>query len=182
MSNTVFKFSVKEIAVGWCDVEMIINDKVTNFNASYLGPNPLDSLIEACADFSDAYSDGEFHIRWLREPGSLYIGLKLDADQLLHLNIKLCSNERDDDVLEEWHETIPYDIFESAIIAEAFRVLKIYGIQGYRISWLNHTDFPLALLLSLVSKEHPTQQGDSYYTDIYSELKCLTNHLSSNYD
>jgi len=180
MEKSIFKFRVKEIAVGWCDVELIIHDNVINFCASYLGPNPLDSFIEACADFSDSYSDGEFNITWYEEPGSLHITLKLEENNFLHIDIKLCTYESDDDVIQEWHETIPYECFESAIIAESFRVLKTYGIQGYRMSWLSHTDFPIAPLLSLITKASPIQKGDTYYTDIDAELKCLMSHIHNN--
>ncbi len=152
MSNTVFKFCVKEIAVGWCDIEMIINGNVIKFVASYLGPNPLDSLIEACGDLSDSYSDDEYHITWLKEPGSMYIDMKLVNNKVLRLDIKQCSDESDKNVIQEWHETVPYDIFESVIIAEGFRVLNTYGLCGYHSSWSDHTDFPLSSLLRLTKK------------------------------
>ena len=180
MCNTLFRFFVKEIAVGWCDVEMIINDKVINFDASYVGPNPLDSLIEACADLSGPYSDGEFYVTWLKEPGSLHIALKLEDNKLLDLDIKLCSEESGNDVIQEWHETIPYDIFESAVVSEGFRILKMYGLCGYHSSWSKNIDFPLSALLRLTKKVALSQKGDSFYSDINTELECLSHYLPIN--
>lgn len=50
MEQNVFKFRVKELAHGSCDVKMLINDKEILFGAAYyLGENPISSLIKACS-------------------------------------------------------------------------------------------------------------------------------------
>ena len=41
MEKEVFKFTVKNLSFGWCRVVMLINDKRIEYNASYLGANPL---------------------------------------------------------------------------------------------------------------------------------------------
>ena len=45
MNNNEFRFLVQNLSYGWCRVNMLINDKEINFNACYLGPNPLASFI-----------------------------------------------------------------------------------------------------------------------------------------
>lgn len=57
-----FKFHVRDLAYGWCSVVMYINDKMIVFNASYLGPNPLASLIDACVDLIEEGYD--YYIKW----------------------------------------------------------------------------------------------------------------------
>ena len=46
MNNNEFRFRVQNLSYGWCRVNMLINDKEINFNAGYLGPKPLASLID----------------------------------------------------------------------------------------------------------------------------------------
>ena len=53
MGSYIFKFRVLNLSFGWCRVQMLINDKEIEYNASYLGPNPLNSFIDACAELND---------------------------------------------------------------------------------------------------------------------------------
>lgn len=170
MEKEVFKFHVQNLAVGWCRVIMLINDKEIYFNASYLGPNPLETLIDACADLME--EGGDYYIKWEKEPGTLKIDLNLDEKGQLHFDI---SNTDDD---EEVHETVSFDDFVSSVISEGFRVLNAFGLYGYRRSWQDHTDFPLTNLLRITGKCKELWQGDSCRTDISKEIECLQEYIA----
>ena len=50
MKKEVFNFHVQNLAYGWCRVLMRINNQEISFNGEFMGPNPLASFIEVCAD------------------------------------------------------------------------------------------------------------------------------------
>lgn len=64
-----FQLHIQHISFGWCDIEMQINNKQLYYRASYIGANPLSTLIEACLDFKK--EKGRYFIEWQDEPGTL---------------------------------------------------------------------------------------------------------------
>ncbi len=181
MKKEVFKIRVQEIAHGWSKIFMLINDKEVYFDAGYLTPEPLASLVEACwemvVDAETNYYDTHY-IEYHLEPGYMEMELQLDENNMLHLNIK----ETDDDdkkvVINEWHETIPFNDFAAALIYESFRVLNALGLYGYRCSWSKGTDFPLSVLLRIEGKIKPIENGESNITDISKELNFLQKYIN----
>lgn len=182
--SEVLKFRIKEIAYGWCRVQMLINDKEIEFDASCLGPNPLDTFIKACLKFLIAIEndevglDGKYNISWLTEPGELKIDLNLDNVHLLHLDILEVEEET---TYNEWHEIIPYQDFVSEVIREGYRVINTLGLYGYQCSWSDNLEFPLSSLLRISTTIKPQQLGDceSYITDVFREIECISQHLSN---
>lgn len=69
MNNNEFRFRVQNLSYGWCRVNMLINDKEINFNAGYLGPNPLASFIEICAEFLIDRDQEKLSTIWQAHPG-----------------------------------------------------------------------------------------------------------------
>lgn len=183
MAQGVFKFHVQNLSFGNCRVTMLINDKEIHYDASYIGDNPLATLIDACADLLDTsglayiYGDGRHFIEWQAEPGTLSIDLTLDKEGMLHFDI-VDDKDRNDIENPEWHEVIPFDAFLSAVMEEGFRVLNAFGLCGYRTSWCNDTDFPLTNLLRITGKCEELRKGDSFTTDIVKEIEVLQNHIS----
>lgn len=175
MKKDSFKFHVQNLSFGWCRVVMYINDKEIHYNASYLGANPIASLIEACLELY--FEKGKYYITWQAEPGILDITLDLKANNQLFIDII----DKDDDGntnSREWHEIVPFETFVSAIVSEGFRVLNAFGLYGYRCSWSDSTDFPLAALLRITNEVKCVLHGDSYNSDLSTEIKCLQEHLS----
>ena len=84
MEQSTFKFHIQNISFGWCRVLMLINDKEVWYNASYLGENPLETMIDACAYLME--EEGHYYISWQREPGTLKIELNL-VDDMLQIDI-----------------------------------------------------------------------------------------------
>lgn len=166
-----FKFHVRNLAFGWCRVVMNINDKMIEYNASYLGPNPLATLIDACVDLM--VDDGNYYITWQQEPGNLQIDLTL-VEKILYFDI---INHNGTDNEPEWHEKVPFEEFASAIQAEGFRILNAFGLYGYQRSWQDNTDFPLTNLLHLTGKCKEIWKGDSCTTSLKEEIDCLSSYI-----
>ena len=175
MENKAFKFHIQNLANGWCRVVMLINDKEIYFNAEYMGPNPLESLVGACAELMEM--SGQYHIKWIDKFMILRIDMELDESNMLHLGI-IDQREDGSEIYGEWHEVIPFEIFVSEIISEGFRVLYAFGLYGYRKSWQNHEDFPLTNLLRITGKCKEMWQGDSCCTNISKEIECLQEFIS----
>lgn len=179
MNNNGFHFRVQNLSYGWCRVKMLINDKEINFNAEYMGPNPLASFIEVCSEFMVSEYDHDLHTTWYDRFVKLDIKLHLDEQNLLHLDMTE-KHEDEEEIYNDWHETVPFNAFVSSIVSEAFRVLNAFGLYGYYCSWSDHVDFPLACLLRITDmiKTHKRDDCDSYFTDISKELDCIHEHLS----
>lgn len=176
MAKEVFKFHIQNLALGWCRVLMLINDKEVSFNAEYTGPNPLASLIDACADFLDG--ETKCNVKWLCHDNELIINLEIDNDNMLHLDItdqvrNLFVNDKGQEVYQEWHETIPLEDFFYSVVTESYRVLNAFGIYGYYRSWQDHVDFPLANLLRITGKIDELWKGDSCTSNISKEMECI---------
>jgi len=178
MDKGVYKFHVKSLSYGWCKAVMIINDKEISFNASYIGDNPLASFIDACASLKDKWD--EYHIVWEDEPGTLKIDLKLDNKDMLHFDITASDMwDENESVEKEWHEVIPFNAFETAIISEGYRVLNAFGLYGYRLAWLNDEDFPLTNLLHISGECEELWRERSSTSDISKEIKAIQKHISN---
>ncbi len=181
-----FRVHVQHITYGWCGIELYINDKRIQYTASYMGSNPLAYLIGVCWEFCIAKRDGgiegeeyleECKDTWYSEPDSMKISLKLDRNDVVFLDIQARDGIDDDKctVVEEWHESIPYEDFKEAIVAEGFRVLHAMGLYGYYTSWAGHEEFPLSLLLRLTGNIDLNNDGDSYWSELTKELECISN-------
>lgn len=181
MKHNAFKFHVQNLSYGWCQILMLINDKKVWYNASYLGDNPLETMIEACTELMK--ENGPYYISWEREPGVLNIELN-HIDDMLQIDlfdekVYYCEEAKEEKVVEKKvHEVVPFKDFVSAIISEGFRVLNAFGLYGYRQSWLNHTDFPLTNLLRLTGKCGEIWKGDSCCTDISKEMAVLQEYIA----
>lgn len=175
MKKEIFKFHVQNIAFGWCRVAMYIYDKEIHYNAGYLGPNPLESFVDACFDY--LIEKGEYHIVWQAEPGQMKITLNLDESNMLHLDI-VDQNEDGVTIYGEWHEVIPYNAFVESVVSEGFRVLNAFGLYGYRCSWSDKTEFPLSELLRITDSIMEVMIRDSYNSDLSKEMECLQENIA----
>lgn len=179
-----FKVHVQYIIYGCCNIELLVGDKLIKCDAGYAGPNPLASLMKACLDFVIAKKEGyeidglieETEITWDEEPGEMHLELKLSKDDWVIMDIQ--HRDGEGELLEEWHETVPFEDFKEAIVSEGFRVLNAYGIYGYFAAWSDGKDFPLAALLYLSGKIQLNWDGDNCSTNLSKELECLSSSES----
>lgn len=162
MKQKAFKFRVREIVVGSCDVVMTINGKTIPYNATYMGIEPLASMIEICAELMrESHVDEEYHTSWADEPGGLHFTIIPNGNGMLHIDIY------DEITKEEWHEDILFDDFVSAIVSEGLRVLNAFGLYGYRAAWAAHTELPISSFL-LICRQY--DMDDICYFDCTSNL------------
>ena len=178
MEQGTFKFHVWNLSNGWCNVRMLINDKLIAFDAEYMGQNPLASLIDACAGLME--NEGEFYcVRWQYHDVIMRLNMDVDENSMLHLYIvkehviEYREKNYKSEELEKWDETIPFSTFVEVVRAEGFRVLNAFGLWGYRRSWMNHEDFPLTNLLRITFEPDEVWNGDSCCTLFSKELECL---------
>lgn len=172
-----FSLYVNSLSYGWCLIDMYINDKKITYDASYIGDNPLDSLICGCAELLTGMAiDDDYNIYWQAEPGTLKIKLHLDKKEMLHFDVYDCDD--DDKIFEQWHEIVSMKDFVDGVIIEGFRVLNIVGLNGYRYLWLND-DFPLTKLLQITKLMNNFNNFDlsaemsiiAQYTEIFKVKK-----------
>ncbi len=175
-----------EIVLGCYEIELLINDQVLRYNASYIGVNPLTSLVDSCfrLDFAaDEYEETDA-FEWELEPNVVCFDLHLDASSILQFDIVEYDdwNPANRQLLNEWHEAVPFAMFRSAVVAEGFRVLNAFGLAGFRASWAGQTEFPLAPLLRLTGKVSIATpvDSDSYTSSIAEEVACLSAYIGKN--
>ena len=169
-----FQFYVQSISYGWCDVEMQINDKQIFYSASYIGHNPLITLIEVCLEFKKEKE--RCFIEWQDEPGILQIELSIYVNKQLRFDIY---NKEGLEVIDEWHEVIPLDVFLDSVISEGFRVLNSLGIRGFRTAWQNDEEFPLGALLEISGRADNKYYLDACCSNLLDEVECLTNYMKT---
>ena len=172
MTDSTFKFHVRTISWGWSEIVMYINEKEVSFHASYIGNSPIETLIDACAELESCGDN--YYIQWETEPGIMKIELELLEHDVLKFDI---TKSYGDDDKTEFHETVKFEDFKNAIMSEGFRVLNAFGLWGYRMSWMDHKDFPLTNLLRITGKCNEVWKGDACSTDIFKEIGCLQEFL-----
>ena len=137
---------------------MYFDDLKICFYASYMGQEPLASLIQAVYEleeegFCDIDSDEtryEADIQWLSEPGYLKMMFYRKED-ILHIHLKTADDFEGKAIMEEeLRFSVLFKTLKDAVIRESLRILRKYGIRGYYESWSDHRDFPLGMLLILL--------------------------------
>lgn len=178
---STIRFRTREIACGWYNFELTLNDKTICFCASYIGNNPLEEFITGCLDYlvdmesletyPDSFVETKHYITLNSEPELMHITMEFLKDN--HLRFHVDKGNEDGKIYEQWDETVTLDEFHRAIVDEGFRVLNAFGLAGYKASWNAGTEFPLAALLRLAGMSMPLSEGDSYWSDLRKELDAL---------
>ena len=146
------KFTYELEDIGWASAYIEVNNSTKYFSVSYL-TDALKALLEGIMSLPECAPQDELkkHItfEWHAEPGgSLWNITALNKDQL---QITIESYEDLDNkigrkiTLDEKCNKID---FINCIIQEASKILKQYGLVGYRETWYEH-DFPISSYLKL---------------------------------
>lgn len=178
---TDISIHVSSISWGCEDIELIFGKTKINYSPTYMGVEPISSLL--CV-FAESIKDNKLvdnTIKWYDEPGKLEIDMMMDdsEDDLLYLDIKNYpyfgrGDNQDDVYSDEWHLELSFSCFKDAVIKEAIRLLKVYGIGGFNQNWLDGNDiFPINSLLFLVGNRCNNAYKDVYHSDILEELRIL---------
>lgn len=172
---------VKSLCYGSEDIEMLLNGERIGFYASYMGQEPLASLVQAVYELeecgvSDMDNDEvryESEVGWLSEPGFLSMGFKR-IDDTLHIHLKTADEfECKAIMMEELRFCVSFKAFKDAVIRESMRVLREYGIKGYYESWGDHRDFPLATFLTLMGVGSECKDDDSIKSCFEDECRMI---------
>lgn len=171
-----FEVNVCQKGVGYEDITLSFGENVViNFAASYIGAEPLTTMIESLIVLEHKDS---VKYRWFDEPGVIKFSIERVSSSLLSIRIDYDENECGRDI-HEWHILMPYDIYKQGIINASIRALKKYGCEGFNENW---SDGDCAMFIGrLISILTPPiefdEEKDIVRSDIMMELRCLLKHL-----
>jgi len=193
MSELENKVEIEVVAMnnGWQSILLKLDETGIGFLASYVGDTPLSSLITLAAEIDIDIEDEEVpckrHKEWYQEPGTLQIILECDGtvDEITIKKTNESIWEDDQGVIEvkdpyeTYHFKVKHEAFKNAVIAEAIRILKEYGIRGYNENWNDGPDnFPVAALLQLLgNKANYDEDSETSTSSLEEEVNLLKSIL-----
>lgn len=119
--------------------------------------------------------------KWCDGPGSLRLEIRTDGD-IDDVIIKIADNDSSgiyDDIEkpdEEYHFQVKHNHIKKAVVEEASRVLKKYGLYGYNGNWMHAYEdiFPVSAVLKLLGdKSTFEEESESYYTNLKTEIELI---------
>ena len=163
---------------GWETIRMTFDDRVIEYCASYVGEQPISTLVDA-ADALDGcyngYREEKCFVQWQKEPGFIEITFYRKEDRdYIEMSI-----ESDDPEIDGYSAYFDYSVFKDAVIKASLTVLKKYGIVGYSLGWnKSYHTFPVHQLLALLGiKSSISTESDERYSSVFEELEILKNTL-----
>lgn len=181
------EIKVHTLQCGWEEIGIVSDYWNVLFNASYLGQEPVASLIHAvyelefggtCRPSSDEV-DYEYDIQWVSESGSLSMEFRRIGEVLnIHLTQTLDYVVKSKFKEDIWF-TIPFGMFKKEVIRVSLYLLKEYGICGYYESWSDKKDFPLGILFRLVIGGCTEDSHGKCISDLLTE-SCFLRDLANN--
>lgn len=185
-SKDRFEIEITEFSFGWMKLVFNINGIEIPFTASYVGPEPLGSLIEAVnglEEWYDGYQESRYFLSWDREPARSTIELVRNVcTDRLKITINLDADYvEEDESARKWEiEDFDYSAFKGGVLKCVFSMLRKYGLLGYSMTWDASEGyiFPFDALLKVLGVKASFDEGtDSYRSDIINDLKTITNNL-----
>lgn len=171
-----FEVNVCQEGVGCEDITLSFGENVViNFYASYIGAEPLTTMIESLKELE--FDDWATY-KWFDEPGYITFDIKKDSSSLLSILIDYDEDESGRNI-HKWHISMPYDIYKQSIIKAVIKALKEYGCNGYNKNWMDGESamFMGSLISILTPSSEYNKEKDIFRSDIKEELMCLLNHL-----
>lgn len=172
------QIDVLDLEVGWETIRMTFDDRVIEYCASYVGEEPISTLVDA-ADALDGcyngYREEKCFVQWQKEPGFIEITFYRKEDRdYIEMSI-----ESDDPEIDGYSAYFDYNVFKDAVIKASLTVLKKYGIVGYSLGWnKSYHTFPVHQLLALLGiKSSISTESDERYSSVFEELEILKNTL-----
>ena len=172
------QIDVLDLEVGWETIRMTFDDRVIEYCASYVGEEPISTLVDA-ADALDGcyngYREEKCFVQWQKEPGFIEITFYRKEDrEYIEMSI-----ESDDPEIDGYSAYFDYSVFKDAVIKASLTVLKKYGIVGYSLGWnKSYHTFPVHQLLALLGiKSSISTESDERYSSVFEELEILKNTL-----
>lgn len=180
-----FSIKVKSVSYGCEDISLFFNDQEIYFFASYMGYEPVTTLIKSLVWLERDVEGVDYmttSFEWLDEPGSLKFDLRKDLQED-HILIRIKYDNCVDDSLyhreKDWCFEMPYSLYRQTVLDTALRVLKEYGLNGFNESWADDPDtFSICSLISLLGNELSYhEEGDNFHSDLMGEFKLLAKKM-----
>lgn len=180
-----FDINIKSISFGSEEIILSFGGQEITFCSSYIGPEPISSLIESLIGLEEKMEDRDntrYFITWNDEPGTLKFEMYKDKFED-HILIKI---KFDNCGVEPYHKTgiwkfeMPYSLYRQTVLTTALKVLTEYGLNGLNDSWADGKDtFPFCSLVSLLGGQSSYhKESDSFRSNILDELKILTDSIA----
>lgn len=170
-----FSIKISHLAWGNEDIEIVFDDEKLYFSAGYLSSDPLGDMVKIAAFFVNNEDCKHYAVKWDGEPVIMEFDVQRDLNNkgVLRINAKTIGKYEGD---EEHSFEISLETFRAAVLKEAIRVLKEYGIKGYDGSWCDGWDtFPVtSLLILLGSTSNFDEETDSYRSSLKKEISLLS--------
>ena len=177
-----FEVGISNFCYGSTDISLTFDDKTITFDATYVGEEPLCSLIVSVYEL-DRYpvnvGEETWDLEWQSEPGYFKIYMnRIISTGLLYLDIE---TDRIDgtylDEVRKYSYVVPYQMYKDSIIKCALRALKTYGLTGFNENWIDGPDtFPLGALLNIMGYEAKRVENE-FYSDIANEYEFLIQRM-----
>ncbi|MEH6943784.1 hypothetical protein V7014_18465 [Bacillus sp. JJ722] len=174
---------------GWANCHIEIDSKQCSFSPSYL-TNALGDLLQALLEINPLYTEEAYivngtHFFWDEEPEQIEWNFRYLFDGKMSLRVTSHKEVSDTEILEkvELSTNCSYDEFLGEVLNEVERILKEYGIIGYKNMWIEH-DFPLSTFLQLKyylenRTEFPiTKRTFGHSEEIKSDIEMELNYLN----
>lgn len=172
------QIDVLDLEVGWETIRMTFDDRVIEYCASYVGEEPISTLVDAADELDGCYNgyrEEKCFVQWQKEPGFIEITFYRKEDRdYIEMSI-----ESDDPEIDGYSAYFDYSVFKDAVIKASLTVLKKYGIVGYSLGWnKSYHTFPVHQLLALLGiKSSISTESDERYSSVFEELEILKNTL-----
>lgn len=173
-----FVFQYESYGFGCTTITMKAGTQEVVFHASYVGRNPLESILEALAEMvCDDYDDCQLF--WESEPGTLRV--TIDKEELnAHILVDVFDQDVDYRKVDEaqWVKridtVIPLAQLVDVVVKEAERNLLLHGLVGFSTDWCDHTDvFPITAYLRLKGIGYECGDDDLRKSSLDEELRLL---------
>jgi hypothetical protein len=183
------RINTSNLAWGYQDIEILFDDERLYCSAGYMSSDPLGDLIKFAAEFVHNEDRDSCSAKWDEEPGTMEFMVTRDETDkgILHIDAReygdILDPETDKPLTQDdkYHFDVSLEDFKIAVVKEALRVLRVYGIRGYAGSWCDGWDtFPVTSLLVLLgAKSTFDDESESYRSNIEDELKLLLSAIRS---
>ena len=166
---------------GGAVLSMEIDGKSYKFAATYVGVNPLDSLIDTLWRMSNVDENGEsrtYNLFWQNEPWGHAVKLFRHNNELRIIIMYYTTLIRDylfsfEDAKLVLDVTTDFDDFTKKVCRATIEALRKYGFVGYVDSWGDGDDFPILHLLYLLGS-HSHKDNKVYFSNFEDEIKMIT--------
>lgn len=180
-----FDINVNSLSFGSEAITLTFDGQKVPFYASYIGPEPVSSLIESLVGLEEEIENMDYtryFITWSDEPGTLDFEMYKDKFED-HILIKM---KFDNCGIEQYHKTrnwefeMQYTLYRKTVLNTALKVITEYGLNGLNDSWADGKDtFPFGSLVSLLGGQSSYhKESDSFRSNILDELKVLTDSIA----